>query len=120
MRDICYENNHFIGAGEGWSANQRWNGGPPSSSSHIQTFNEDECGLIENIVIRNNIFERGSHDLISFYWKRAMPILEGNTYIQVKGRPFAHMEGQEYLFDDAAEETIRQFDKTATVCFAQE
>ena len=120
MRNILYENNRFIAAGEGWAACQRWNGGPPSSSSHIQTFDEDECGIIENIVVRNNVFERGSHDLISFYWKHAMPILEGNTYIQVKGRPFGHIEGKLYMFDDTAEETIRQFDKTATVRFAQE
>ncbi len=120
MRNIRFENNHFVSAGEGWAANQRWNGGPPSSSSHIQTFDDEECGVIENIVIRNNTFERGSHDLISFYWKKAMPVLEGNTYIQVKGRPFAHMEGKAYLFDDNAEETIRRFDKTAVVQFAKD
>ena len=119
MRNIFIENNHFVGAGEGWSACQRWNGGPPSSASHIQVFSGGECGTIENFVVRGNIFESASHDLISFHWQNAAPILEGNTYIQVKGRPLGHINGKRYLFDDTVEEVIRQFDKTATVRFIE-
>lgn len=117
MRNIRIENNHFIGAGEGWAACQRWNGGPPSSASHIQVFSGEECAVIENFLVRNNIFESASHDLISFHWKNAVPILEGNTFIQVKGRPLGHINGKRYMFDDTVEEMIRQFDKTATVRF---
>ena len=119
MRNIFIENNHFIGAGEGWAACQRWNGGPPESASHIQVFSGGECGTIENFVVRGNIFESASHDLISFHWQNAAPILEGNTYIQVKGRPLGHINGKRYLFDDMVEEIIRQFDKTAKIQFIE-
>lgn len=120
MRNIRIVNNYFGAAGEGWSANQRWNGAPLGSASHIQTFSGGECAHISDFIVQGNTFEDAAYDLVSFYWENAAPVFEGNTFIQTKDRPLGHFGGIKYMFDDRAEDVIREIDKTATVRFTNE
>lgn len=115
-------NNKFTNAGGGWSANQRWGGGGLSSAAHIETFgNTHQIPTISDIVIKGNVFDTSAGALLGLRWNNYTPTLEGNTYIQGKGKSFGQINGKEgtWKFDDAVAGKIKKYDSTAKVEFSK-
>ena len=81
MTDILIENNILRLCGYGWGA-QRYNTYTPA---HIKSW--DHNNNAEGVIIRNNIFDRGTPRLIHTcsYSASSVPTLIGNTYIQTEG-----------------------------------
>lgn len=120
IKNIKIINNVMRNAGGGWSANQRGTAGGLTSAGHIETFgNTHEVPTISNILIKGNVFDWSAGPLIALRWNNCTPMLEGNTYIQEKGKTFGVINGKEgtWKFDDAVAGKIKKYDPTAKVEF---
>ena len=118
IRNVRILNNVMRNAGGGWSANQRGTAGALESAGHFETMNHP-VAEVSDILIKGNVFDGSAGPLLASRWNNCMPTLEGNTYIQKKGKVFGYMGGDaRYLFDDGIKEKILSWDKTAKVEFS--
>lgn len=104
--DIFYEDNILRFAGYGFGGIQRRD---KNMTAHIQS-NGACLNDSENFVIRNNIFENSTYDLVNAQSKmKTPPVLIGNTYIQTKNaRLGSYSENLDCLFDGSAEKTVKE------------
>lgn len=125
--DTLIENNVMRWAGYGHGGIKGENG---VLRAHIQSNAKpgNKGGVrLNNFVVRNNIFDQSSFQLINFcYHKESTVTVDGNTYAQVKDnrrRPFGYMgnDTTQYMFDDAIAENIKTVlgDQNATVVFTK-
>ena len=59
--------------------------------------------------------------MLGLRWAHYVPTLEGNTYIQVKGKTFGILSGKDgiWKFDDSVAAKIKKYDPTAKVEFSK-
>ena len=122
MKNIKIINNVMRNAGGGWSATQRGTAGGLGSACHIETFgNTHTVPNISNILIKGNTFDWSAGLLLGLRWSNYVPTLEGNTYIQQKGKTFGVLSGKDgtWKFDDSVAEKIKKYDPTAKVEFSK-
>lgn len=86
LQNILYENNILREAGFGFGR-----GLYASNAAHIKGW--DHYNMSENFVIRNNIFDRSTGDLVHIGVQQLMwmPKMEGNTYIQFENSMLGHI-----------------------------
>lgn len=121
VTDVLIENNMFRFAGYGFGGKQRPD---KEMTAHIES-NGKPIGAgynhAVNFVIKNNIFELSTYQLINATSSAGTPpVLEGNTYIQKKGQWLGYYETNKNVkFSDTGVETLKTVwgDSTATVVF---
>ena len=119
IKNVRILNNVMRNAGCGWSANQRGTAGGLQSAGHFETMNH-QVATVSNILIKGNVFDGSAGPLLASRWNNCMPTLEGNTYIQKKGKVFGCMGSDaQYLFDDKITDKLLSWDKTAKVEFSE-
>lgn len=103
--DVLFENNICRFAGYCWGGYQR----PDKVSSHILS-NGANQNRITNYVIRNNIFDCSTHDLIEITsLDGTYPEMQGNTYIQTKGmRLGSFADSRDIEFGDNVKEVLEK------------
>lgn len=66
----------------------------------------------KNLLIADNIFDRGTHDLLNIAAARKewLPTLSSNTYIQPNGKAAGRWgsDGKVYIFDHSVEEALKE------------
>ncbi len=114
--NVLYENNIMRFAGYCWGGDQR----PDKVSAHILS-NGPNYNHIKNYVIRGNIFDQSTQDLIEITSLDGMyPKLEGNTYIQKEGlRLGSFSDKRDIIFDQNVEKILKEDwgDSKPTVIF---
>lgn len=82
IKNVTYSDNIFKTAGGGFGIQRP----DRSTPSHIKSWRHANIG--ENIVIKNNIFDRSEYRLVELYADSdsSLPKLEGNVYCQYLGK----------------------------------
>ena len=101
--------------GYGWG-NQRYN---PYTPAHIKSWDHNNnADEFNGVVVSGNIFDRGTPRLVHLCAQdnKSVPRLSNNVFVQNKGKRLGKIGLSSNPNEtDFSEETVRSFDKTATV-----
>ena len=107
MENILIANNLMRRSGYGWGKQRP----DKETPAHIKSWTH-HINHASNFRIENNIFDRGTHDLLNIVAaeKEWLPTLASNTYIQHRGQKAGSWgsEGVVYTFDETVEESLRE------------
>ena len=110
IKSVLYEGNMLRFAGYGFGGLQR----PDKNMSAAIQSNAKPTGsnynYAESFIIRNNIFELSTYDLINAQSRmNTPPVLRGNTYIQNENRRLGSYSGYlDCMFDSAVGGTVKK------------
>ncbi|MBR5138335.1 MAG: hypothetical protein IKV12_02165 [Alistipes sp.] len=121
MENILICDNLLRRSGFGWGK-QRPDKNTPA---HIKSWGH-HYNRATNFVVRDNIFDRGTHDLLNISANKAewLPTLTNNTYIQHRGGAAGlnGTQGVTYTFDEKVGDVMRELfgESKATIVFIEE
>lgn len=120
MDNILMCNNILRRSGWGWGKQRP----DKETPAHIKSWGH-HYNRATNFVVRDNIFDRGTHDLLNISAGKAewLPTLANNTYIQYRGGAAGlnGTEGVRYSFDEKVSEVLYKLfgEKSAKIVFVE-
>ena len=121
MENILISNNLMRRSGYGWGKQRP----DKETPAHIKSWS-GHINHASNFVIANNIFDRGTHDLLNIVAKQPewLPFMSNNVYIQhlnAKAGSMGH-EARSYDFNQTTEGVLKELfgEENATIIFAEE